>query len=267
MTSSAASRSRRTGSTSSRATGSATSSCGRPPRADGALRSRASACESGRPPSRWTGNESCRATSAATSASTTRRPAPSSARSRTRRTGATSRASPLPRRAYRPHGVWGWEGETPRPRDGRGAARARRVSRGVKAVAVSPDGRRAAAASDKRFTSTTSRAASAGGLPGPREHRPGRCLRARRAPPGLGGDDHAVWLVDAATGTAVRSFAGHEKGVYAVAVSPDGRLVASLGSEPLLLLHELATGKLVRSWSVHPSWRSASPTLPMGGSS
>src|SRR5262249_29357429 len=70
------------------------------------------------------------------------------------------------------------------------------------------------------------------------------------------GGDRVVGLWDAATGRLVRTFRPDKPGshICQVAFSPDGKLLA-LGTEPQVLLWELAGGKVVRRWDErHQVW-------------
>ncbi len=70
-----------------------------------------------------------------------------------------------------------------------------------------------------------------------------------------GGYDRTIKLWDAATGKMVREFKafkpkefeqGHRDGVFAVALSPDGKQLASAGSERTIKLWNVADGKVIR---------------------
>lgn len=69
----------------------------------------------------------------------------------------------------------------------------------------------------------------------------------------IGGQDGGVRLWDVATGALLREFHGHTDWVWGVAVSPDGRYVASAGFDPNgVRLWDLQTGDLVRRFP-HPN--------------
>ena len=56
---------------------------------------------------------------------------------------------------------------------------------------------------------------------------------------------------DVATGKQIRVFEGHLDALYAVAVSPDGRLMASGGYDQKIILWDIASGKEVRTLKGH----------------
>ncbi|HUU69448.1 MAG TPA: hypothetical protein VM186_07980, partial [Planctomycetota bacterium] len=56
-----------------------------------------------------------------------------------------------------------------------------------------------------------------------------------------------VW--ELATGREVRTLEGHSSGVYAVAVTADGRCAVSGSEDKMLKVWELATGALVASFT------------------
>src|SRR5262249_6387290 len=59
------------------------------------------------------------------------------------------------------------------------------------------------------------------------------------------GQDRVVRLWDAETGKELRRFEGHDHHVHAVALSPDGRWMAS-GADQVIRLWDLSSGKVVR---------------------
>ncbi len=84
--------------------------------------------------------------------------------------------------------------------------------------------------------------------------------------------DKLVGMFDVKTGKRVVSLAGHtEWEVYAAAVSPDGKLLASTGTDMQILVWELATGKLRHQLKGQPYKAAAlafspdSATLASGG--
>jgi WD40 repeat protein len=79
--------------------------------------------------------------------------------------------------------------------------------------------------------------------------------------------DRTIKLWDAGSGALVREFKaykekefekGHRDGVFAVAFSPDGKQVASGGSDRLLKLWDVATGQVVREF-VNPALKKPAP--------
>jgi WD40 repeat protein len=58
-----------------------------------------------------------------------------------------------------------------------------------------------------------------------------------------GADDH-IQLWELGSGRALRSLTGHKSGVWRVAFSPDGKILASASLEdPVIRLHEVASGR------------------------
>ena len=66
-----------------------------------------------------------------------------------------------------------------------------------------------------------------------------------------GGQDRVVSLWDAASGSKLRSFTGHEDYVNAVTFSPDGQFALSGGADKKLKLWEVATGREVHNFEGH----------------
>ena len=78
-------------------------------------------------------------------------------------------------------------------------------------------------------------------------------------------EDRGVTLWDIASGRPLRTLRGHRRGIEAVAVSPDGRVLASGGGEPgraEMLLWDLASGKLLRRFPTHPIFTRSLTFLP-----
>src|SRR5207253_9356635 len=73
----------------------------------------------------------------------------------------------------------------------------------------------------------------------------------RRAVVTGGKDRFAAQLWDAGTGEAIREFRGHTAEVRAVAVSPDGKTLATAGDDRTVRLWELETGQLLRTLEGH----------------
>jgi WD40 repeat protein len=63
------------------------------------------------------------------------------------------------------------------------------------------------------------------------------------------GKDYDLKLWDVDTGQLVRSFPGHKARVRALALSPDGRQVLSVGQDGTLRLWNVETGAEIRQWS------------------
>jgi RNA polymerase sigma factor (sigma-70 family) len=63
-----------------------------------------------------------------------------------------------------------------------------------------------------------------------------------------------VSLFDVATGNEIREIGRHAAPLWAVAFSPDGKLLATGGQETTLRLWEVATGQEVSPRDAHPTW-------------
>jgi len=74
----------------------------------------------------------------------------------------------------------------------------------------------------------------------------GRSRRSAFSPDGSvlasAGEDHTIWLWDAATGKERVPVTGH-RGSVAAALSPDGKVIATVGQDGGLWLWEADTGK------------------------
>jgi WD40 repeat protein len=71
-------------------------------------------------------------------------------------------------------------------------------------------------------------------------------------------------LLDVATGRRLRTFVGHREGVYALAYSPDGRLLASGGMDGLIKIWDPVTGRELRTLRGHSGLISSLAYSPDG---
>jgi WD40 repeat protein len=71
-----------------------------------------------------------------------------------------------------------------------------------------------------------------------------------------------VWELE--SGRLLRSLEGHTDGVWAVAVSPDGRFIVSGSSDHTVKVWELESGRLLRSLEGHTGWVWAVAVSPDG---
>jgi WD40 domain-containing protein len=69
----------------------------------------------------------------------------------------------------------------------------------------------------------------------------------------LCGGHKTLKLWDALTGREVHSFEGHQDFIFAVAISPDGRFVASGAQDKMLKLWDVSSGAEVRTLTGHSS--------------
>ena len=145
-----------------------------------------------------------------------------------------------PRRARKPHHQWGWHERGVQPR--RPAARLRRIG---------PDGE----GMGRRNRPGNPHLRGA--------HEPGqqRGVQSRRTPARLRQCDGTVKVWDAATGHEIRTLKGHMGWVLSVAFSPDGRRIASAGSDRTVKVWDVATGQEIFTLGGTPArsirWRSA----------
>ncbi|MHC4399750.1 MAG: protein kinase domain-containing protein [Planctomycetota bacterium] len=121
-------------------------------------------------------------------------------------------------------------------------------SRRVTAVACSPDGTRALAASAEGYTIRIVSLENGSEMATLAGHS-GRVNRVRFLPDGRRAvsvsDDATVRLWDLDAGSEIRRFEGHAKPVRSVDVSPDGRYVFSGGNDGLCAIWHIETGELV----------------------
>jgi transcription initiation factor TFIID subunit 5 len=66
-----------------------------------------------------------------------------------------------------------------------------------------------------------------------------------------GSSDRTSRLWDVQTGACVRVFAGHSGSIKTVAVSPNGRLMASAGEDKSIMLWDLGSGKRIKKMTGH----------------
>lgn len=81
-----------------------------------------------------------------------------------------------------------------------------------------------------------------------------------------GADNKTVKMWDATTGKELRTFRGHESGVYSVTFSPDGARVASASGDKTIKLWDAATGVELATLSGHKSGVSIVSFGPDGNS-
>jgi WD40 repeat protein len=139
-----------------------------------------------------------------------------------------------------------------------GASRVYRHARPITAVAISPDGKRAA------FADTS----PALGLWEIDSNRPctmyrlsDQCLRLAFAPDGrtiAAGCSSQVLLLDVAGGAAATLLCGHAKQINGLAFSPDGRWLASSSSDHTVRIWDAATGR-----EKNCLWQHRKPVVPV----
>lgn len=74
------------------------------------------------------------------------------------------------------------------------------------------------------------------------------------------GEDGTARLWDAKTGKALRTLSGAKQALYAVAFSPDGKLVAAGGLEGKIYVWNTADGKLLKEFHASPNYRPQATT-------
>ena len=137
---------------------------------------------------------------------------------------------------------------------------------GILAAAFSPDGRRFALARERSVelmdAASRERVGTLGGFPGPIHSlsfsADGTRLTAASGEPGLSGEARVMDLQDdsgsgseAAQASATRVFRGHRDALYAAAVSPGGRFLATAGYDAEIKLWDADTTRLIRSLKGH----------------
>ena len=80
----------------------------------------------------------------------------------------------------------------------------------------------------------------------------------------VGLEDGATVLLDLRAGTRRTLPTGHQGGTFAVAVSPDGRTLATAGRDGKVRLVDVAAGKVLRVLGTHFSWTEAIAFSPDG---
>jgi len=65
--------------------------------------------------------------------------------------------------------------------------------------------------------------------------------------------DNDVKLWDVKTGKAIKTFKGHKSAIHAMALSPDGKYIASGSSDNTILLWDTVTGKVAKTLTGHTS--------------
>jgi WD40 repeat protein len=126
----------------------------------------------------------------------------------------------------------------------------------INAAAWSPDGKLIAVGSygEVRLLSAESRglvrrlAAPAGGVTDLTFTTEGKALLAAGGEPGLFGE---VVMADVATGQPLRTFKGHKDSLYALALSPDGKLLATGSYDQQILLWDVSDGRQVGALEGH----------------
>lgn len=82
----------------------------------------------------------------------------------------------------------------------------------------------------------------------------------------LADGDRTVRLWEAATGRELQALRGHQRGVTAVAIAPDGKSVASGSLDGTVRIWDVATGQEISSWTDYPGGVSSLLYMPDGRS-
>ena len=146
------------------------------------------------------------------------------------------------------------------PREGRSSAAAS-SRRDVSSSA----GSKARPSSDSTWPTARKRRSRAGTIPGSSRWRSRPTVK--RSYSGGGEGRVVIWETAAATPKPIRTIEAHRGWVRAIAVSPDGKLLATGGNDRIVRLWDSSTGKLVRelnghrghiySLEYHPDWQVA----------
>ena len=67
-------------------------------------------------------------------------------------------------------------------------------------------------------------------------------------------DDNTLKIWDLKTGTATMTFSDHSKPIRGLAVSPDGKLIASGGGDSKIIIRDASTGEITNQFVAHDDW-------------
>ena len=144
-------------------------------------------------------------------------------------------------------------------RSGRLWRRLENSSRHIHAVAFAPDGRLATGSCDYRmrlWNPETGEELKSVKIPswefmGIEIMPDGKRCVTRGYAPLLDPGTHEVWLFDMETGQMIRVFAGHTKSIASIALSPDGRLLATGSADETVKIWEVETGRALQTLQGH----------------